>query len=209
MSLSVIGAGFGRTGTMSLKMALEELGLGKCHHMEEIFGDLSQLPRWLSATAGEKVDWDAVFQGYGCTADWPGAFFWRELADFYPDAKIILTTRPADSWWKSFSGTILEFMKIIPDDAPAHIHEVKGMIETLVGEKTFGSTLDDEQAALTAYENHLEEVSAAFDGDRLLRFEVKEGWEPLCAFLDKPVPSGPFPRSNSSDEFWDNFSMEG
>ena len=209
MSLSVIGAGFGRTGTMTLKLALEQLGLGKCHHMEEIFGDPSQLPRWLAATAGEKVDWDEIYHGYSCTADWPGAFFWHQLAGHYPDAKIIVTLRPAESWWESYSNTIMKFMQIVPDDAPPHIHQIVGMVKTLVGEKTFGTVYDDKQAALKAFNDHIEQVTQSIEADRLLCFSVKDGWEPLCNFLDKPIPSGAFPRSNSAEEFWENFPLDG
>lgn len=208
MGLAVIGAGFGRTGTMSLKLALEQLDYGPCHHMEEVFFNPGQLPLWQAAVAGEKVDWDAVFEGYNSTADWPGAHFWRELAAFYPDSKVVLTTRSVDSWWDSYSGTIMKFNQILPDEAPEHVRALSQLAKTLVGERTFGTTFDDERAGKAAYRNHLEAVTASIPADRLLCFDVRDGWEPLCAFLGKPVPHGAFPRANTSAEFWDNFPTD-
>ncbi len=112
MALSIIGAGFGRTGTMSIKLALERLGLGPCHHMEELFENPAQLPGWQAAAAGQAVDLDDVFEGYDAAVDWPSAHYWRELAAFYPDAKVILSVRPAERWWVSFAGTIQKALEL-------------------------------------------------------------------------------------------------
>ena len=204
MALSVIGAGFGRTGTMSLKLALEQLGCGLCHHMDEVFANPEQLPDWNAAAAGEAVDWDEMFDGYGCTADWPGAFFWRELADHYPDAKVVLTTRSAESWWESYSGTIMAFWRdILPDVPDPVVQGVGNMALKLIGERTFEGAMDDKDTVIAAYKAHVAAVIAGLPEDRLLQFDVRDGWEPLCAFLDKPVPGGEFPRTNNTQEFWD------
>ena len=207
MGLSIIGAGYGRTGTMSLKLALEELGIGPCHHMEEVFANPPQVPGWQAAVAGESVDWDAVFDGYEATADWPGANFTHDLAAFYPDAKIILTMREVDSWWTSYSGTIMKYLQILPEDLPDHIMAICEMVKVMLDEH-FGAAYDDEQAAKAAYQNHVDKVSNSYEDGRVLCFDVRDGWGPLCEFLGKPVPGGDFPRSNNSEEFWVNFSPD-
>ena len=201
MSLSVIGAGFGRTGTMSLKIGLEQLGLGPCHHMHEVFGNPAQLPHWQAAIAGDTMDWEVVLAGYNSCTDYPSAFFWRELAQTYPDAKVVLTMRSVESWWDSYSNTIMKALQIIPKDAPPHIRAVREMAANMWSEKTFGAPLDDKAAGFAAYEKHVDRVIASITSDRLLCFDVGEGWEPLCKFLGKPIPDGEFPRTNSSTEF--------
>ena len=132
-----------------------------------------------AAAAGEAIDWDKLYQGYNSSIDWPGAVFWREMADYYPDAKIILTMRPVEDWWKSYAGTIMAFLQDIPDGAPPHVVDVCNMMVGLLGEKTFGSAFDDEQGAVSAYEKHVAEVSSLFADDRLLCLNVTDGWEPL------------------------------
>jgi len=202
MSLSVIGVGCGRTGTMSLKIALEKLGLGPCHHMEEIFANPDQLPGWMAAAEGESVDWDRMFTGYNASVDWPGAHFWRELADHFPDAKLILTTRPTESWWKSYSSTIRAFWtEVLPTVDNEHVQGVGALGIKVIAEGTFGGA-EDEQSISAAFEAHNQAVIDTFPPERLLQFDVRDGWAPLCTFLGKPVPEGDFPRSNSSEEFW-------
>jgi Sulfotransferase domain len=93
MALRVIGAGFGRTGTHSLKLALEQLGFAPCHHMYEVRAHPEQLAFWQAAARGELPDWDEVFAGFAAQVDWPGARFWRELAEHFPHAKVILSVR--------------------------------------------------------------------------------------------------------------------
>ena len=204
MGLSVIGAGFGRTGTMSLKLALEQLGFGPCHHMDELMDDPSQLPNWRAAADGEPVDWDDVFANYKSTVDWPGAYFWRDLAEFYPEAKIILTVRPMDSWWESYSKTIMTFWRdILPEIKDEYILEVAPVALKIIAEGAFGGSFLDKDAIIKSHQNHIEAVTSSYTSDRLLTFEVKDGWDPLCEFLDMPVPQGDFPRSNNSAEFWE------
>ena len=121
MGLSVIGAGFGRTGTLSLKNALEQLGFAPCHHMAEVFANPQQLPFWQRASAGERVDWEECFAGYRASVDWPAAYFWRELAETYPDAKVVLSTRDVDAWYESFRATILALVGAMDRIGNPHI----------------------------------------------------------------------------------------
>ena len=106
MPLSVIGAGFGRTGTMSLKLALDQLGFGPCYHMTEVFKNPKASGYWEAAADGKPIDWEEVFAGYRSTVDWPGATFYKQLADAYPEAKVILTERDAEAWFESTQATI-------------------------------------------------------------------------------------------------------
>ena len=195
MTLSVIGAGFGRTGTESMKLALEHLGLGRCHHMHEVIDDLSLRQKWRDIVAGAPPDWDDIFKGFGCAVDWPSAYYWRELAEHFPSAKILLSIRDAESWFKSFSNTILQ---VIEND-----ESVTGIGPRLVGDKVFGGRPGDKEHAIRIYNRNTEEVQAAFDEERLLIYHLGEGWEPLCSFLGLPMPDIPYPRTNSAQEFHD------
>lgn len=200
MTLSLIGAGFGRTGTNSLKLALEQLGLAPCHHMLEVIANPQTAAYWQQALDGEKVDWDEALKGYKAQVDWPGAFFWRELWEWSPDAKILLSVRDEDAWFKSITNTIFAI-----DADPDSIEDpVARQFARMTGElldRAMGSPKRDKETVLAAYRRNIEEVKAEVPADRLLVFDVKEGWEPLCAFLDLPVPETPFPRVNSTDEF--------
>jgi len=200
--LSVIGAGFGRTGTLSLKRALERLGLGPCHHMLEVFAHPAQATQWRAAAAGEPVDWDALLAGYGAAVDWPACHFWRELSQRYPAAKVVLTARDADAWYESLSATIGKFadaQSLPPDPLKRGVLE---MGRVVVMERTFGGRIGDAAHAKAVYRRHVEAVMAGLPADRLLVFDVAEGWAPLCRFLGRPIPEEPFPRSNSREEFW-------
>lgn len=203
MALSVIGSGFGRTGTRSLKDALDLLGFGPCHHMEEVFPNPAQIDHWCAVARGEPVEWTAVFDGYGSQIDWPGAHVWRELAAAYPDAKVIHSVRPEESWWNSFNGTIGKFLVVgdgIP--LPPPVAMMGQAVDVMVGAQTFGGRAADKDHAIATYHAREAEVRAAIAPERLLVFDVAEGWEPLCAFLDVPVPDTPFPRTNDRDAFW-------
>lgn len=200
MTLSVIGAGFGRTGTESMKVALETLGLGPCHHMKEVIGNPEQTRLWRSIAQGDAADprsgkpkWDEAFAGYNSAVDWPSAFFWRELSEYYADAKILLTIRSPESWHASMEKTIFKSLGESTDRASVGIK--------LIAERVFGNRLDDRNHAISIYERNTEEVQAAFDDDRLLTYTIGDGWEPLCRFLGKPVPDVPYPRTNSALEF--------
>lgn len=209
MTLSVISAGFGRTGTMSLKLAIEELGFGPCHHMDEVLHNgETQIPLWNDAYAG-RPDFEAIYRNYRSAVDWPTAAFWRELAEQYPEAKILLSTRSAESWCESISGTIMTIL-LAPETWPEHARPWLEMVTDVVIERSLGGKTgkDDMIAAFNAHEA---EVKATIPADRLLVFDVRQGWEPLCRFLDRPVPSTPFPRTNSKEEFFELVSagMEG
>ena len=199
MTLSVVGAAFGRMGTLSLKLALEEIGFGPCHHMTEVFARPEQASTWLAAAKGEAVDWDELLKGYKANVDWPSCYFWRELAAHYPDAKVILSTRDPHRWYQSISNTIFPAMNgEIPDVEP--VRTVLQMAKYLVTENTFGGDTS-EAHVLDVLARHEAEVKRTIPAGRLLVFDVAEGWEPLCAFLGVPVPETPFPRTNSTEEF--------
>ncbi len=201
MALQVIGAGFGRTGTLTLKTALEMLGFGPCHHMTEIFSHPEQIPFWNRAARGEAMDWQEVYGSYQATVDWPGCHFYAELAERYPQAKVILSHRDPERWYESMSETILKSMammgvdKEVPEDHPMYFGGA------IVAQASFGSDFSRENV-IAAFERHNAEVQRRIPPERLLVFEAAQGWEPLCAFLDVPVPDEPFPRTNVRDEFW-------
>jgi Sulfotransferase domain len=203
MPLSVIGAGLGRTGGLSLKLALERLGLGPCHHMREVFQHPRLLRHWRDAAAGRPIDWEEVFAGYRSTVDWPSTHFWRELAATYPEAKVILTVRPEAAWWASFSRTIPPLLRRHAEVADPHVRGVLEMATSIVVEQEMGGRPDDETTALACYRRRIAEVTAKVAPGRLLVFDVAEGWAPLCGFLGLPTPDEPFPRTNSTEEFWD------
>lgn len=194
MTLSIIGAGLGRTGTASLKVALEMLGIGKCHHMSEVFGSPEQVDLWTKAAAGEP-DWPAIFKGYGAAVDFPTAAFWRELAAFYPDAKIILSLRDPQKWYESTQETILSALAVRSMPKMPFGPVVKDVVW-----RFFDNEVHDRDHLIAAFNRHNEAVKAAIPKDRLLVFDVKEGWPPLCAFVERPIPKEPFPRVNSKEE---------
>jgi hypothetical protein len=203
MALEVIGPGFGRTGTNSLRLALERLGLGPCHHMHELSLHPAQVPRWVAAARGEPVDWEAVFAGYRAQVDWPGARYWRTLAEVFPDARVVLSVRPSDAWYRSFAGTIAPELHAPPSTPEPLAADRRRMQRETIAEQVFGGRLSDRAHAIAVFERHNAEVRRTIAPERLLVFDVTEGWEPLCRFLGVPVPPEPFPRTNSAAEFHD------
>ena len=204
MALQVIGAGFGRTGTASLKRGLEQLGYVKTHHMFEVLPNERQRIFWRDIARGEPVSWDEVFEGFEASVDWPSAAYWRELADHYPDAKVILTVRSDESWWKSARATIIEMSKVTPLWA-RKLLPMPRMVREIVDDNIWNPIFDgrqfEEDHARKIFRDHIEEVKATIPAERLLVFECKQGWEPLCAFLGKPVPETPFPHVNDTADF--------
>ncbi|MCB1955314.1 MAG: hypothetical protein KDG55_06535 [Rhodocyclaceae bacterium] len=201
MSLRVIGAGVGRTGTYSLKLALNQLGLGPTHHMEEVLHHMPvQVPLWSAAVDGQP-DWPAIYRGYGSAVDWPTAGFFRELSRAFPDARFVLTVRSPESWAASFGETIYKLMAS-RNEAPPELQDWIGMAIRVVDRTGFPPGLNRE-GLMDAFVKHREAVQAAVPVDRLLVFEVKSGWGPLCAFLGLPEPQEAFPRTNDRAEFWD------
>ncbi len=195
MALEVIAAGLGRNATLSMKFALEALGFGPCHHMTEVLADgRRQIPLWLDAAAG-RPDWDAIFSNFRSTSDYPSASFWQELADFYPDAKVVLTTRNPDSWFDSVSETIFSpAMKDALAGTPAASLMQAVLFDPIPGDVTDRAFLTD------WYTRRNASVVAALPPERLLHFHPAEGWGPLCAFLGVAEPDLPFPRVNSRQE---------
>ncbi|WP_372724309.1 sulfotransferase family protein [Immundisolibacter sp.] len=202
MELNIIGAGFGRTGTLSLKLALEQLGFGPCYHMHEVFARPGHAQLWRQAQKAGDADWNSLLAGYRAAVDWPPAFFWRQLAAHYPRARVILTVRDADAWYDSISTTIFpaQRLPLPPENAPL-FHSLV-MPREMVRVGTFGDQLDRAHV-IDVYEKHNAEVKAALPASRLLVYDVKDGWAPLCEFLEMPIPSGAFPRSNTTQEFLD------
>lgn len=206
MALEVIGAGFGRTGTLSTKAALETLGFGRCHHMAEVFGSPEQLAKWKAIVDGASSDWDHAFDGYRSCIDWPSTAFWRELVAYYPKAKVFVTTRPVEDWVRSMQATICKLIHGRKTQPSAHFRSVLDMANEIVAERTFGGRLQDPAALAHAYEQRIADVTAAVDPNRLLLFDVRDGWAPLCEFLEVPFPDGDFPSGNTKEEFWKLFS---
>lgn len=201
MTLKVIGAGVGRTGTYSLKLAINQVGLGLCHHMEEVLHDMPrQVPLWSEAVSG-KADWRDVYQGYGSAVDWPTACFFRELLKEYPKARFVLTLRDPERWADSFGATIYKLLEG-KDHAPQEMRAWLEMVTGVIARTGFPAGLDHD-GLVKAFNAHNEAVKETIPASQLLVFDVREGWAPLCDFLEVPVPDGDFPRTNHREEFWD------
>jgi hypothetical protein len=208
--LKVIGAGFGRTGTLSLKAALERLLDGRCYHMAEVYAHMDHAPAWTAATRGDVAQLPAVLDGYVATVDWPACELWSELATANPDALVLLSTRPTDRWWSSYEATIhaLLSMSPPPGEAPPEVRDMIEMADEVIVRRSFGAeeyrslTADD---IVAAYEAHNAHVRASAPPERFLDFDVAQGWEPLCAALGVPVPDEPFPNVNDREQFWQTF----
>jgi hypothetical protein len=201
MTLKVIGAGLGRTGTLTLRAALEQLGFGPCHHMVEVFAHMEQSDFWRRAAEGEAVDWEEIYASYPATVDWPSCHFWRQLSDRYPDAKMLLTVRDPERWWESMSETIVKAMRAGMADPDAGRRQAMRFAELIISEQTFAGDYSRENV-IAAFNRHNAAVQAAIPTERLLVYEVPQGWAPLCEFLGVPIPETPFPRTNSREEFW-------
>jgi hypothetical protein len=196
--MKVIGAGFGRTGTHSLKLALEQLGFAPCYHMTEVFAHPEHVPLWDRAAHGEPTDWRSLLAPYPAGVDWPICNFWRELSQVFPDAKFILTERAPEAWYKSISQTIFPLLQ--RDAPPGPMGDTLRMNRHLIGENVFGGDYSKDNV-IAAYERHNARVKASLPAERLLIWDSPQGWEPLCAFLGVPVPATPFPKTNSTEEF--------
>ncbi len=201
MSLKIVGAGFGRTGTHSLKIALETLGFGPCYHMYELVKNESHIERWKQAANGGLADWEAVFGNYHSAVGWPTCTYWRELLSEYADAKIILTVRDPEEWYDAAISTIFKAIGIgrqLKDQKRRSRCEVSGKI---ILDRTFSGRHEDKHFVIDKYLDHIEEVRSATSKRQLLEFDVSEGWEPLCKFLNVQVPQIDFPETNTRKEF--------
>ncbi|RTM05417.1 MAG: sulfotransferase family protein [Hyphomicrobiales bacterium] len=193
MSLRVIGTGFGRTGTDSMREALTMLGFGPCHHMYEVMAHAEQKRLWRALAKGGAPNWDRLFAGYESCVDWPSAHYWRELIEAYPQARVILTWRSPEGWWESFQRTIL------PAIADSKDQDSLGV--ALVAKQVFGGHPQDRAHAIAVYEANVEAVLNTVPPERLLIHKLGDGWEPLCTHLGVPVPDEPYPARNTTQEF--------
>ncbi|WP_062428397.1 sulfotransferase family protein [Herbidospora daliensis] len=213
--MDVIGAGFGRTCTLSLKEALEIIGFGPCYHMLTVVEEPRRVHDWLGVGDGKTADWDRIFRGFRSVVDFPAVSYWRELTDHYPDAKVVLTVRDPERWYESARETI--FQHTVDVDEPEswwrrELHRLAlrrvpemalfpKMAKATVADQVFGGRIGDRAHCVEVFRRHVEEVEAAIPADRLLVFECREGWEPLCRFLGVPVPDVPFPHVNDRTHF--------
>lgn len=193
MALKVIGAGLGRTGTVSLKLALEQLGIGRCYHMIEVFAHPEHAQLWLRAAQG-KPDWETLLAGYGATADYPACLFWRELAGRYPSAKVILSVRDPNDWFESTQATIFSAQNVGSHPGGP----IADMMKLL---HSHYPDLHDRAGMIAAFERHNQAVIDGIPAERLLVYRAEQGWPPLCRFLGLPIPAQPFPRANTRADF--------
>jgi len=197
VALRVVGAGVGRTGTHSLKLALEQLLGAPCYHMTETFGKPDHVAQWRRAVDGAQPDWDLIFDGYAAAVDWPTAAFYAELAARAPDAVVLLSVRPdAEAWWRSASATIFAAVDGVSGAPP----DLERMILDLF-DKRFTPDWRHHDAAVAAYLRHNAEVRSVVPADRPFHKAVGDGWGPLCAALGLPVPPDAFPHVNTTAEF--------
>ncbi len=202
MALKVVGAGVGRTGTHSLKLALEQLLGEPCHHMLEILVDHSQIPGWTEAIEGRPVDWSMLPKGYGALVDWPGASFWPELTEANPEALVLLSVRDPESWYTSASNTIFEVFEHVPPGMEPWFESMR----QLMGER-FSNKFDDPVAMMKAFEDHNDSVRKAIPPERLLEWTPSDGWDPICKRLDLDIPKEPFPKTNETNQWRANLGL--
>jgi hypothetical protein len=206
--MKVIGAGFGRTGTMTLKAALEQLGAGPCYHMvEALWGDTSRLELWQQAADGEDTDWEKLLDGFDSTVDWPGCTFYEPLMEAFPEAKVLLTVRDADAWYESTRSSIYASLiagrngQLGGGTQTPPSPEAFAMISTLIWDGTFHGRFEDRDYAIEVFNRHNEEVGRKVPAERLVVHRVEEGWRPLAEMLDADEPDAPFPRLNDRAAF--------
>lgn len=206
MSLRVVGSGLGRTGTRSLKDALERLLGAPCYHMMECFPRADHPARWRAAIQGEDADWDTLLDGFVATVDWPSAACWKDLAEAYPDALILHSERPADEWFRSADQTILEAFKKPRDEWPEPGTDAWWDMAVTMFED-FTPDFPDREALVDAVEAWSADVRASAPADRLLIWQTGDGWEPICEALGVPVPDEPFPHMNTTEQFRDGTGL--
>jgi hypothetical protein len=211
-NVNVIGAGLGRTGTLSLKKALEVLSLGPCYHMIEVIGN-KEPKKWTEFSHGRKntelLHHVLGEAGYQSTCDFPSCTYWKEQLELYPDAKVVLTVRDPEKWYKSCCDTIFKMQPNHPQcsigvktcqwlglPAPGFSQ----MLNQTVEHDFFHGDLRKENV-LKCYKDHIADVVANCPKEKLLVFEVSQGWAPLCEFLEVPIPDQPFPNVNDTKEF--------
>ena len=197
----VIGAGLPRTGTSSLKAGLEQLLDGPCYHMFEL-GQRREADgvRWVQALRGDRAELEAVLDGWAGAVDWPASILWREMAEQFPDATVVLSHRgSADAWWTSADVTVWEAMRRTEagdDDVLRSFNRLMRRAASLPQEGW-----DDPAIAKAWYEQHYRDVVDVIPAERLVIWEPTDGWEPLCTALNLPVPEVPFGHHNSTADF--------
>lgn len=201
MTLSVLGAGFGRTGTLTLKLALETLGIAPCYHMFEVVRNPAHARVWAAARRGELAPMRALLAEYAAAVDWPVTAFWREISSAFPDVRVVLTVRDSAEWYASFRETIVESSAGLSPPHDSGLRVLYDLTRELIMNGVFEGRAHDERHARAVYEAHNRDVAAAVPPERLLVFEARAGWQPLCEFLGRPVPREPFPRVNTRSSF--------
>jgi hypothetical protein len=201
MTLRVVGAGLGRTGTHSLKLALEQLLDGPCYHMSELIGREDDTAVWAAATRGEDVDWARFLSDFAATVDWPACAFWEPIAAAHPDAVVLLSMRESpEAWWKSVERTIVQALqRPVPDDDEAWA-ERRRMVIAMV-ESTFTPDWRDRDGAIAGYLRHNDRVRETVSADRLVEWRPGDSWGPICAALGVEIPAEPFPHTNTTADF--------
>jgi len=208
--MKVFGAGFGRTGTMSLKFALEKLRIGPCYHMREVVSRPSHIKLWYDISRGEHPNWNRLFSGFNSAVDFPVCLFYKQLINIFPEAKFILTLRDFDTWYISTANTIYKVPSILPDWFERVVYPIRMFIVmqvNLIWVGLFKNNFSDRDSTKLVYYEHIESVKKIIPADKLLIYNVKEGWEPLCEFLDVDVPDIPFPKVNDTAEMLRNFAI--
>lgn len=193
MSLKIIGAGLGRTGTTSLKLALEQLLDGACYHMVTISSYPEHIALWHGAAKGEKTNWKQLFNEFSSMTDWPAAAFYKELMQVYPDAKVLLSHRDPERWYVSCQNTI--FPKVSSAEG-----EWGEMIRAVIFNKFFDD-INNKEKCIEAYKAHLEEVRSFVPKERLIEWQTGDGWGPICKGLNIPEPEHAFPHVNTTRDF--------
>ena len=204
MGLRVLGTAWGRTGTLSAKVALERLGLGPCYHMLEVFRvHPEHKEAWIDAARGVSVNWEHLFAGYQSAVDWPACVFWPELIEEYPDMQVVQVLRDPQRWYESYDATIRAG---IPTTRPPSEDATDTMMYEVIFKRSFSRALGRSEL-IRAYEAHIERVRETVDPSRLLMWSLTEGWAPLCDFLDLPEPSEPIPHVNDREDFFRIFAQ--
>lgn len=199
--LEVIGAGFGRTGTHSLGLALEKLGFGPCYNLQEVDKNPDHTEIWNDAIDGKRIDWHYLFSSYNSSVEWPGAYFFQEFVQYFPNAKVILTVREPESWYESASKTIFEGLELSAFNPDPFKREKSSLNRRLILERTFEGRYHEKEFAIDVYGRHNARVTETVPKKRLLQFDIRDGWEPLCEFLQKPIPQQSFPWLNERTAF--------
>ncbi len=213
MALKFIGAGFPRTGTTTVKRSLEILGVGRCYHMKELLVNPDQLPLWLQLEETGTTNWDKLYEGFDATVDFPGYPWYKEHMAQYPDAKVILTIRPFEKWYESVTKTI---RTAGPQNLPEKLTLMTRMafnprlrkvincikfVRRMLWEVQFQGKFEDRAFVEKVFHQHIEEVKAYVPSEKLLVYDVRDGWGPLCEFLEVPEPADPLPHLNKKENF--------